>query len=139
MNAYIRDIESRSRAPLTGYVSQTARAEGLSSDDWAGPQVRVPLRAKSPVQEVVVTGWRADAAPQGTFRLEIDGNVSEVKVSGGMFEAKLKLAKPATGDFTVAMNLDAPGNGLPQGADSRDLAFRLVEVRALHAGSVKWI
>jgi hypothetical protein len=34
--AYIRELLSRVRAPLTGYVMQEGFSEGLHADDWRG-------------------------------------------------------------------------------------------------------
>ena len=138
-DAYIDDLQSRTRAPLTGYIAQAGAAAGLSPDDWAGPHVIIPIKPKAPVNELVLMGWRPEAAPAGKLRMAIGGTVQEAAVRGGVFEVKLKPGRPIVDNFTLAIDLDAPGNGLPPGVDPRDLAFRMLELRALHAGSNQWI
>ncbi|MEI9900603.1 MAG: 2OG-Fe(II) oxygenase [Hyphomicrobium sp.] len=136
---YIRELHSRARGPLTGYIEQTAAADGLSPDNWAGPQISLPLRPKAPVSELVLRGWRAEAAPPGKLTVNAGGAKIESTVRGGMFEVKLKPSKPLTDSFVLSVTLDAPGNGLPESGDSRDLAYCLVEVRAIHPTPVKWL
>ena len=138
-DAYMRELVTWARAPLTGYITQTAAAEGVSPDDWAGSRVSLQLKPRSPVTELVLVGWRPDEAPAGKLRMAVGGIVQESNLGGGVFEVKFKLERALTEDFTLTINVDAPGNGLTSDADSRDLAFRMMELRALHAGPVKWI
>ena len=114
-------------------------SEGLSPDDWAGPRVSITLQPKSPVHEMVVVGWRPLEAAVGTVRVAIGDKVVESEIKGGVFEVKLKPAKQLAGEFRLTIDVDAPGNGLPTGVDPRALAFRMIELRALHSGMSRWL
>ena len=136
--AHLRELLGSARAPLTGYVTQAEVAQGLSPDDWAGPHMSISLKPQEPISEIYVKGWRANEAPAGKLRIGAGSHgSSETTVGGGFFEAKMKLSKATAEPFTFTMDLDAPGNGLPPGGDPRELAFRLMEVRAIHPS--KWL
>lgn len=133
----IREMKEAVRAPLLGYVRQTSAAEGLSHDDWADARVSIPLEPLEPVGEINIRGWRGDTAPAGKLTIGVGNESKEFTVGGGMFEAAIKFSKPLTEPFTFAINLDAPGNGLPPSNDPRQLAFRLLELRAIHPGTLR--
>lgn len=133
----LNELRETARAPLTGYVRQPKVADGLSPDGWAENHISIPLEPQEPVSEIYVKGWRGDAAPAGKLTLGADGHSNESTVGGGMFETAVKFPKPLTEPFTFTMDLEAPGNGLPPSSDPRPLAFRLIELRAVHPVSLR--
>jgi hypothetical protein len=130
--AYIRDILSRVRAPLTGYVMQEGPAEGLQPDGWAAARVSLTVRPLQPVTHLRFIGWRPDYAPESaTVTVRIDGQTAAEAVMGpGLFEIEVNRHEyPIADVFKIETGCHPAFR--PQG-DDRDLAFVLMEIRAGH-------
>ena len=127
--AYITELLARVRAPLTGYVMQEGRSEGLYADGWAATRVQFTVRPLQPVAGLGLRGWRPEAAA-AEVTVTLNGKrAGFAAVSGGSFHVDATFAEPLDAPFTVEIGCwpawQAPG-------DDRSLAFVLTEVRAGH-------
>jgi hypothetical protein len=131
----IAQLMTGTRAPLTGYVLQSAPPAGLYSDGWASSHVEVQIRPLMPVSAIALRGWRPDSAPPGRVRIAIDHEApSEFKLGAGPFEAVVPVTRAPQEIFHVQIDTQVEGRALTAGGDDRDLAFILVELRARHPG-----
>jgi len=133
--AYIRDILSRVRAPLTGYVMQEGSAEGLYPDGWTNARIALKVQPLQPIAALRLIGWRPDyAPPSATVTLRISGQtVGEAVVGPGIFEMEVNLReKPIAG--TILIESECNPSFQPEG-DQRDRAFVLMEIRAEHGSA----
>jgi hypothetical protein len=126
--AYIRDLLSRVRAPLTGYAMQEGASSGLYADGWVAGNARFTARPLKPVSAICVRGWRPDSAAKSaeiTVKVNDEAAVS-ANVDGGLFELRVALDQPLEVPFVMQFAcppaLEAPN-------DDRSLAFILIEIR----------
>jgi len=129
---YIRDIFSRARAPLTGYVMQEGPVEGLNPDGWTKARISLTVRPLEPVTALRFIGWRPDYAPaSATLTLRINGQtVAEAVVGQGVFEIEVNcIESPIAENFLIETECNPTFR--PAG-DERDLAFVLMEIRSKH-------
>jgi hypothetical protein len=129
----IAEWSSRVRAPLTGYAVQTGGAKGLYADGWAASEFEITLQPLLPVSGIVLRGWRLDSMPHGRIRVSVGGGpVVQKQIGVEEFEIVLDLKHHAKGSLTLSASFES--SGVAAKSDSRDLAYVLVEVRALHPG-----
>ena len=126
--AYILDLLSRVRAPLTGYALQEGASNGLYADGWVAANVRFMVRPIKPVAGISLRGWRPNHPAEITLR--VNGQCVATKtVEAGLFEMPVPFDPPLETGFVMEIDcqptLEAPG-------DDRSLAFVLMEVRAEH-------
>lgn len=128
---YIRDILSRVRAPLTGYVLQEGTSEGLYSEGWTAQKSRFTVRPLEPLKTLTIKGWRPDAAdPHTTVDVNINGEPhAAAQVGYGVFEIPIAFNPPSTGAISVEISCNPVYR--PE-RDNRELGFVLMEVRAQH-------
>jgi len=133
--AYIRDILSRVRAPLTGYVMQEGSAEGLYPDGWTNARIALKVQPLQPIAALRLVGWRPDyAPPSATVTLRISGQtVGEAVVGTGVFEMEVNLRERPIAE-TILIESECNPAFRPEG-DQRDLAFVLMEIRAEHGSA----
>ena len=131
--AYVREILSRLRAPLTGYVMQEGPSEGLYAEGWTQRRVVLQIRPLQPVTALLLRGWRPDYAPAPAHVVvRVNGRVAAEKDAGhGVFEIELRGPEfPARETLRIEIECDPAFR--PEG-DARELAFVLTEIRAGHA------
>ena len=129
-NAYILDLLSRVRVPLTGYALQEGTSTGLYADGWVAGKARFTVRPLKPVTKLSVRGWRPDHAASAEITLNInDRPALTTKIDHGSFEIRVVLDQPLEAPFGVEINCHPLLEPL---ADDRSLAFVLIEVRAEH-------
>ena len=117
------------RVPLTGYAVQTQTLGGVHADLWIGPRAELEIQPVVRINGIRLRGWRPGGSPAGTLRLSSGKASAETRVSEGAFALDLRLSAAAGEPLRLAMECDV----LPQmGADTRELSFRLVELRCLH-------
>lgn len=122
-------LQRNIRVPITGYAVQTQTLGGVHADLWIGRRAELEIRPIVRMHGIRLRGWRPEGSPAGTLRLSSGKASSGARVSGGAFELDLRIAADAGEPLRVAMECDL----LPQmGADTRELSFRLVELRCLH-------
>jgi hypothetical protein len=128
---YIRDILSRVRAPLTGYVLQDGTSEGLYSEGWTAEKSSFTVRPLEPLKSLTIKGWRPDAAdPNSTVEVGINGEArATAQVGHGVFEIPVAFDPPCTAAITLEI---ASGPVYRPEGDNRELGFVLMEVRASH-------
>jgi hypothetical protein len=130
--AYIREILSRVRAPVTGYMLQEGASEGLYSDGWTCGHIALRLRPLQPLTALRFKGWRpSDGPPAANLTLRINGGVAaQGAVGQGVFEMPVfRRESPLADPFLLEAEWDATFR--PDG-EARDLAFVLMEIRAEH-------
>jgi hypothetical protein len=128
--AYISELLSRVRAPITGYALQEGTSKGLYADGWVSTDVRVTLRPLKPVVEFIMRGWRPDYAGSAEITITVsDESAVTAKVDHGLFEIPVTPDGPIELPFVLEIScqpaFQAPG-------DDRPLAFVLIEIRAEH-------
>jgi hypothetical protein len=126
------DLAAQVQLPLTGYVLQSGQAHGVHADHWVASHAEFTVNPLAPVTSLLLRGWRPDQAPAGKIRLSSGGSVAEAALTGGAFEVTLKLPQPAAAPFTLKIDTESQGRAVDASVDSRDLAFRVSEVRAKH-------
>ena len=70
--AYISELLSRVRAPITGYALQEGASKGLYADGWVSDNVRFTVRPLKPVASLRVRGWRPDYAGSAEITLKVN-------------------------------------------------------------------
>lgn len=130
--AYLREILSRLRVPLTGYVMQEGAAEGLYADGWTQPKVSVRIRPLRPVTAFRLLGWLPDSAsPHAELIVHLAGRLAaQAAVNPGTFEVELAGSEFPISD-TVQIDVKCDRTSSVEG-DGRELAFVLTELRAEH-------
>jgi hypothetical protein len=119
----------QARVPLTGYSLQTKMLGGVHPDLWVGPRAEFEIRPLVRVNGLRLKGWRPDGSPHATLRMTVGQATAEAPVSAGLFTVDLRLPQDHSEDLRVVVECDA----VPQiGADARELAFHLEELRTLH-------
>jgi hypothetical protein len=127
--------QDRAPAPATGPVVQDKAAEGFYWDRWIGPQSSVLLRPLSPVAALELRGWRPPEA-FGTLSVSVSVNgrlLSQVSAGRDQFVLRVPLSEPVTEPFYVQISTTPSfcPKKTGQSEDNRDLAFVLLELRAV--------
>jgi hypothetical protein len=128
--AYISELLSRVRAPITGYALQEGVAQGLYADGWVSARVRFTVRPLKPVTNLSVRGWRPDYAGSAEITIKVnDKTAAMAQVDHGLFEIPVipdgQLEEPFVLEIICQPGFQAPG-------DNRSLAFVLIEMRMEH-------
>lgn len=131
-NQVILDLRSYVRVPLTGYVLQGGSPAGVFADQWVESHAQVEIQPPTPVSGVLLRGWRPEKAPPGWVRLVVGDAFVESPVAHGTFEVTLKLPQTAKAPFRLHIDMASQGRSVDPAIDSRDLAFRVAEIRAKH-------
>ncbi len=117
------------RLPVLGYAVQDGAAAGVHADLWIDPRAEVRIRPVVRLNGLRLEGWRPEGSPTATLRMSVEETSAEMQVSGGAFTLELRLPRPAREPFQVAIDCGA----LPRmETDTREPAFRLLELRTLH-------
>lgn len=130
--AYVREILSRLRAPLTGYVMQEGVSEGLYADGWTRSTIGLQVRPLESITALRLRGWRPDYAPaQAHLTVRVNSRTAlETTVGHGAFEVEVSGPEfPLT--ETSRIEAECQPAFRPDG-DDRELAFVLMEIRAEH-------
>jgi hypothetical protein len=131
LHRYIRNLETGTRAPLTGYVLQQGCSSGLYADLWAASSVKILITPLIPVVELTLKGFRPESSSEGTAKILVDGKErGRTAAGGGPFEVSAGLSTATTEPFDVEILFDKPA--AKPAEDDRDLAFVFVELRAHH-------
>lgn len=132
--ALIQDLRSHARAPLTGYIQQSGPATGLHGDGWVASHAELEIRALVPVVRMILRGYRPVSAPAGRLRVSMgEGAWAETSIRAGMFDITINLPQPVEETFRVTMDFAPETASAARDEDERDLAFVMVEFRALHS------
>jgi hypothetical protein len=127
-SAYILDLLSRVRAPITGYALQEGISTGLNADGWVAGHVRFTLRPLKPVAALGMRGWRPQLAEKSAeITLRVNDQSATIKVDDGAFEIRVALDPPLEAPFVIEFDTQ-PASKAPD--DDRSLAFVLIEMRA---------
>jgi hypothetical protein len=122
-NAYIVDLLSRVRAPITGFTLQEGTSTGLYADGWAASHVEFTVRPLQPVNLVTIRGWRPKAAQ---ITVAANNNRASAKTEEGSFEIHVPLAESTSAPIALQIDCQPP---LEASGDDRNLAFVMIEVR----------
>jgi hypothetical protein len=126
-SAYIRDLLSRVRAPLTGYALQEGTSTGLYADGWVAGSARFTVRPLQPVAAISMRGWRPSQAERSAeITLKVNDKSAAARVDDGSFEIRVALDQPLEIPFVVEIDCQ-PASRAPN--DDRSLAFVLIEMR----------
>jgi hypothetical protein len=126
-SAYIFDLLSRVRAPLTGYALQEGTSTGLYADGWVAGSVRFTVKPLQPAAAISLRGWRPSQAEKpAEITLKVNDQSATARVDDGLFEIRVALDPPLEMPFVVEIDCQAASKG-PN--DDRSLAFVLIEVR----------
>jgi hypothetical protein len=135
LHGYVRSLRTGTRLPLTGYVLQHGASEGLYSDLWATPSVKVRISPLEPVTELMLRGIRPEGSLGAIAKILINGEErGRGEVGVGPFDITARLPAKLTEPFDVEILLDSPCARAPE--DLRDLAFLMIELRARHPRSL---
>jgi hypothetical protein len=127
-NRKLAEYVRKTGAPLSGQALQDGNAEGLYTDGWVASRVQIHIRPLASVSACVLRGFRPDSAPEGTFRVFIDGvAVAESRVSGE-FELAVPVLRSAGETFELRIVCESEAGWAEAAGDRRDLAFILHEV-----------
>lgn len=123
-NAYIVDLLSRVRAPITGFALQEGTSTGLYADGWAAPSLGFTMKPLEPVIALTIRGWRPKSAE---ITVTVHHHSLTARIDEGSFEIRLALTEPMSTPLAIRVDC-RPALETPN--DDRDLAFVLIEVRA---------
>jgi len=128
----IQNMAARAQFPLTGYIVQVG-ATGVYADGWVSSKAELQIRALAPVLKIVLRGSRLHAFPPARIRVSVDGLASvESTIRTRAFKVVVPLPKPARKLLCVRISCESESRKTAPGADDRDLAFFLAELRAYH-------
>src|SRR5258708_8378589 len=82
-NAYILDLLSRIRAPLTGFALQEGTSSGLYADGWVATSVRFTVKPLKPVATITLRGWRPS---RGEVAVRAGEKRGEITLEDGQLE-----------------------------------------------------
>jgi hypothetical protein len=134
LGGYIGILKESIRTPLTGYALQKGLASGFHADLWVESRFEVRIEPLTPIVELILKGFRPDGSPPGIVRILINGEeAGKGEVGSGPFEIAVRLSPERKEPLDLGILCDAPANG---GADERDLAFVLIELRARHSFTI---
>jgi hypothetical protein len=122
----------QTRAPVTGYVLHEGDVEGLYPDMWAASRVRLSLRPLLPVSGLLLRGYRPESAPAGKIRVLVNGEQLANADASSAFE--IQVAPPQSDRLEVEIAFDGSSDWIAEAGEDRDLAFVMMELRALHPG-----
>jgi hypothetical protein len=123
-NAYILDLLSRIRAPITGFALQEGTSTGLYADGWAAPTIRFTIKPLAPTTALTIRGWRPQPAE---ITVAANDNSVTARTEEGSFEIRLAFPEPMSGLLAIQVDCHL---ALETANDDRALAFVLIEVRA---------
>jgi hypothetical protein len=127
-SAYILDLLSRVRAPVTGYALQEGISTGLYADGWVAGKVRFTVRPLKPVAALSMRGWRPNQAEKSAeITVRVNDKSATTTVDDGLFEIRVALDQPLETPFVIEID-SQPASKAPN--DDRSLAFVLIEMRA---------
>jgi hypothetical protein len=127
----IGDLEKRTRLPLTGNILQEGPAPGLYADLWASPSLKARIAPVKPVTELKLRGSRPEGSPAGIVKILVDGEQrGSGEVSAGPFSIVARLPGKQREPFQIEVLCHTLAARPAE--DLRDLAFLLIELRALH-------
>ena len=125
-------LKQNTRIPLTGYIRQESAAHGFHHDLWVEPRLRVRLTAVEPVAKLELRGYRPESSRKG--RVSVSVNAAEIgggEAGAGPFTVGCVLPSRVEGNFDLEIKFT--GSAAPKGdSDDRNLAFMLLDLRALH-------
>jgi hypothetical protein len=122
-------LRGKVRVPLTGYAVQTQLLGGVHGDLWMAPRAELEIRPIVRARGLRLEGWRPAGSPAGTVRMSVEKATSETRISEGAFTLDLRFPRAYREPFRAVLECDAVP---PTGADTRELAFQLRELRTLH-------
>lgn len=132
-NRELEELRRRVRAPITGYALQTGASKGLYSDGWAAPDVELEIDPRMPVSSLVFRGYRPDFMPAGRLAIAVnDAIAAEASLGKQHFELTVKLPAPLQKPFRLSANFAPDSGGQNIIDEGRELAFVLLELRAIH-------
>jgi hypothetical protein len=132
--AYILDLLSRVRAPITGYAIQEGASKGLYADGWVSASARFTVRPLEPATVLTIRGWRPDYAGSAEITVRVDDGPGVTKtLSQGLFEIPVTFGQPLESPFVIEIDCQP---AFPAPGDDRSLAFVLIEMRLEHVRSV---
>jgi Rps23 Pro-64 3,4-dihydroxylase Tpa1-like proline 4-hydroxylase len=128
-NAYILDLLSRVRAPLTGCALQQGTSTGSYADGWVADFVRFTVKPLKPVAALKLRGWRPKN-PSGLAKITLQAGdkSAAARVDEGAFEIHLPLDQPIDTPLDVEIRCHP---ALKVENDDRSLAFILIEVELI--------
>lgn len=133
LHGYIDHLESSARIPLTGYIRQEGKAAGFHADLWCTPSMKVRLAPTAPVSGFKLRGVRPEGWGPGTIRVLVNGQqLGRREVGTGAFIMDLRPPARLAQAFDFEVQFDGPLREKTAGGDQRDLAWMLMELRALH-------
>ncbi len=122
-HAYIAEILSRVRAPITGNALQTGTSQGLYADGWVACQAGFTVKPLTPVTTVTLRGWRPGRAE---ITARVNGEVATVTVDSDSFDLLVTPEQPLGEEFRVEIECTPP---VASTGDDRALGFVFIEVR----------
>jgi hypothetical protein len=127
----IRELEKHARLPLTGNILQEGPARGLYTDLWASPSVKARITPLKPVTELKLRGARPEGSPAGIVKILVNGEQrGSGEVSAGPFSIPVRLPGKQKEPFDIEVLCDTLA--AKPAEDLRNLAFLMIELRALH-------
>lgn len=133
LHTQLAAVASEARIPLTGYVKQDGPVVGFYGDLWTEPELRLRVKPLEPVAKLILTGFRPEGSEPGSVIVRVNGaEVGRGTAASGEFSLSCQLEQRETTAFDLEIRFDGPlvPSGSPD--DTRNLAYVLVELRALH-------
>jgi 2OG-Fe(II) oxygenase superfamily len=132
MQRELTAAKQNARIPLTGYIGQEGPAHGFHHDLWVEPSLRVRLTAVEPVVKLELRGYRPESSEEGRVSVFVNGaEIGAGEAGAGQFMVGCALQSRVEGAFDLEVKFT--GQAAPKSdSDDRDLAFMLLDLRALH-------
>ncbi len=133
LHDYIAHLENSARLPLTGYIRQEGTTAGFFPDLWAAPWLKARIAPFAPVTKLKLKGIRPEGSARRRIAILVNGSeVGNGEARPGSFLVDAVLPSRQSEPFDLEIRLDAPPEEKVAPADVRNLAFMLLELRALH-------
>lgn len=133
LGKYARQLETRCRLPITGYVLQEGDTTGACGDGWIASALRVRVKPLEPTRSLTLYAYRPEEAGGGRVQVLIDGvEAASAETKPGRSEVMAPVVRGKDEAFTLEVLFEARQKWSPPG-DDRDLALMLIEIRVDHS------
>lgn len=133
LHQYLAHLESSARLPLSGYMRQEGTVSGFFPDLWAAPRLKARIVPLAPIAKLKLKGHRPEGSARRRMAILVNGSeVGHGEATAGTFAFDAALPWRQIEPFELEIRLDAPPEEKVAAGDVRNIAFMLLELRALH-------
>ena len=131
----LREAQAAARIDLLGYARQVSAPQGFWPDGWVAREASVEVELVEACSAVTANIWVPDALADGIeVSIACNGVATTFALGSGLADLRVPVAVEAGQRLAIAFAADRAWTPSDAGAsaDSRPLAFRLLQLRLAH-------